>query len=172
MEEVQSYTTNQPSEELKKRPKMLQVLCILSFIGCSLIFIGSIIGIIYDTPENREKNIEQTRQFSPAAAEKLEAQYQEMEENVFYQIQPYLNILLCLTSFLGAFMMFKLQRKGFFVYAVSEIIPYTFSIFTGLGSISGNGISIDNIAWLSLVVMLAFDLVFIVLYATNLKHMR
>jgi len=162
------------SPEAFKRPKLLNVVCILTFIGCALIFLGTIVNIIMDTPERREESIENTRRFSPAMADQLEEQYQEMEENVWYQIQPYISILMALVTFLGAFMMFKGKKNGFYIYLAAEFIPYSFMLFAGskgMAVFTGGG-SMQTAAIAGTIMVIVLDITFAVLYGMNLKHLK
>ncbi len=173
METTNDFTTVVPA---KKRPDFLSVICILSFIGCGIAFLGGIYGIIQNTPENMAKNIEQVRAFNPAMADQLEENMIAMQDNVYMQISPYLNFVYLLLSFLGVLMMWKLNKKGFYLYLAGELLPYIPMLVMGkqtmsmMGSMGGGGA--QAIGLVVLVCMLVFDIVFIAMYGVNLKHMK
>lgn len=160
----------------KKRPDFLSVICILSFIGCGIAFLGGIYSIIQNTPENMAKNIEQVRAFNPVMADQLEENMIAMQDNVYMQIAPYLNFVYLLLSFLGVLMMWKLNKKGFYLYIAGELLPYIPMLVMGkqtismMGSMGGGGAQAIGIV--VLVCMLVFDIVFIAMYGANLKHMK
>ena len=157
----------------KKRPDFLSVICILSFIACGLMFLAGVYGIIQNTPENMQKNIEQIRAVNPAMADQLENQMLATQDSVYLQVAPYLNFIYLLISFLGVLMMWKQNKKGFYVYLVGELFPYIPMILMWkesmgmMSSFGGNGLGMAMIGG-----MLILDIVFISLYAVNLKHMK
>jgi len=159
-----------------KRPQMLTVICILTFIMCGLSFVGGIWSIIQNTPENMAESIEQMRQFSPEMADQMEENMVNMQDNVYMQISPYLNFVYILLSFLGALMMWKLQKKGFYVYLAGEILPYLGFVVAGketmamMGSAGGGAGQIAGTVMI--VLMLLFDAAFVVMYGVNLKKMK
>ena len=74
-----------------------------------------------------------------------------------------MNLVLSLMSLLGAILMFNQRRLGFYFYAVAQVlmlfvIPYFagFSMMTVIGTVGSGFIT----------------LIFIILYAVNLKHMH
>jgi len=159
-----------------KRLQMLTVICILTFIMCGLSFVGGIWSIIQNTPENMAESIEQMRQFSPEMADQMEENMVNMQDNVYMQISPYLNFVYILLSFLGALMMWKLQKKGFYVYLAGEILPYLGFVVAGketmamMGSAGGGAGQIAGTVMI--VLMLLFDAAFVVMYGVNLKKMK
>ena len=159
-----------------KRPQLLTVICILGFIMCGLGLIGGVWSIIQNTPENMAESIEQMRNFSPEMADKMEENMINMQENVYMQISPYLNFVYLLLSFMGILMMWKLQKKGFYIYLAGELLPYLGFIVAGketmamMGSAGGGAGQIAGTVML--VLMLVFDITFMIMYAVNLKHMK
>ena len=157
----------------KKRPDFLSGICIPSFIACGLMFLGGIYGIIQNTPEHMQKNIEQIRAVNPAMADQMENQMLATQDSVYLQIAPYLNFIYLLVSFLGVLLMWKQNKKGFYVSLVGELFPYIPMILMWkesmgmMSSFGGNGLGMAIIGG-----MLILDIVFISLYAANLKHMK
>lgn len=160
--------------EQPKRSQFLKVLCILSFVMCGLSFLSGIWGIYQSTPESMQKNIEQVRSVNPEMADQMENQMIEMQDSAYGKISPYLALVYTLISFLGVMMMWNSIKKGFYIYAIAEILPYTGFIFMGKNSLSmmgppgGSGAIIGMVV---MVLMIVIDLVFVAMYAKNIKEM-
>lgn len=164
---------NNPIEQ-PKRSQFLKVLCTLSFIMCAIGFLSGIWGIYQSTPEAQQKNIDQLRVVNPEMADRLEDQMIEMQSNPFSKIAPYLGLVYTLLSFMGVMMMWNRVKKGFYIYAIAEILPYSSFIFMGKNSLSMMGPPGGNntaIAMGILIFMVVVDVVFVALYAKNLKEM-
>lgn len=157
--------------EKPKRPQLLTVLCVLSFIMCATTIIMNVMNIIQNTPENQQKNIEQIRAVSPAMADQMEDTYIMMENNSYLKLTPYFTLLFMLGSFLGVMMMWNLNKKGFYIYAVAEILPYISYIFVDANKMSIPGLS-PALMMVALVFSILCDLVFVFLYSKNLKIMQ
>ena len=160
--------------EKPKRSQFLKVLCILSFIMCGISILSGIWGIYQSTPEAMQKNIEQVRTINPDMADQMENQFIEMQNNAFSKVSPYLALLYTLLSFIGVLMMWNLVKKGFYIYAIAEILPYTSFVFMGKNSLSmmgPPGASSSMIAMVVIIFMVIIDVVFVSLYAKNLKEM-
>lgn len=159
-----------------KRPQLLTVICILSFIMCGIGLLGGIYNIIQNTPEKMAESVEQVRQFSPEMADKMEESFLAMQESTYIQISPYLNLVYALVSFLGVLMMWKLQKKGFYLYLAGELLPYLGFIVAAKESMAAmdmmGGGGAGQMAGIVMVgLMLLFDAAFIIMYAVNLKKM-
>lgn len=161
--------------ETPKRSQFLKVICILSFIMCGISFLSGIWGIYQSTPEAMQKNVEQLRSVNPEMADQMENQFIEMQSNPFSKIAPYLGLVYTLLSFLGILLMWNLTKKGFYIYAIAEILPYTSFIFMGKNSLSmmsPPGANSSTIAMVVLIFMVVIDVVFVTLYAKHLKEMK
>lgn len=162
-----------PFEE-PKRSQFLTVLCILSFIMCAIGFLSGIWGIYQSTPEAMQKNIEQVRAVNEEMADQMENNMIEMESNPFSKIAPYLGLVYTLGSFLGVLLMWNRTKKGFYIYAIAEILPYTSIVLMGKNSLNMMGPpggSSATFAMIGIVLMVVIDLVFVFLYSRNLKEM-
>lgn len=157
------------------RPKFLKNLCILSFIWCGVMLFFSVWGMIMNTPENMAERIEQIRPVNPKMADQMEEQMIAMQEDTYMQISQYLGLVYLLGSFLGVLMMWKLNKKGFYIYLVSELLPYTgFLFMAGKGSsfsLSVGGESMKIIGIIFGILAVLIDVAFMVMYWMNLKHM-
>lgn len=160
--------------EAPKRSQFLTVLCVLSFVMCGISFLSGIWSIYQSSPETMQQNIEQVRTVNPEMADRMEDQIIEMQSNPYSKVAPYLSLVYTLLSFLGVMMMWNLTKKGFYIYAIAEILPYTGFILMGKNSLSmmgppGSGGTM--IAMAVMVFMVVVDVIFVALYARNLKDM-
>ncbi len=153
---------NQPINEAPKRPQFITVLCILTFIGSALAFFGAIWG--YFSIKASAAMLENMGSADGDAFGMMSG----MQETIIKAVEnavPNLIIgvvcsLLCL---FGAIQMWKLKKTGFFIYSAGEIIPPISAFFLGGGGLIGGT---------GAVIGLLIAIVWIVLYAVNLKHMK
>ncbi|MGR3809365.1 hypothetical protein [Jiulongibacter sp. NS-SX5] len=155
------------------RPTFLTVLCILTFIGSGYGIFNAItsytnaevaVGLTGDVMEEAMDQIEDeadTEQEAKMATKIMGAVTDGLTvENIQnMSIANGISALLCL---LGAILMWSLDKKGFWLYvigtAVGVIAPLM--IYKGLlGAMAGGGMAFIGI-------------LFVVLYALNLKHLR
>ncbi len=157
--------TNSTTVTVAKRPTFITVLCILSFVGIGFSLIGGIINYFqYSTLASTgdmlgglggAEGSEQFGQAMNALADVYGMDYGKMATSAL--IQALLNIPILI----GVLMMWKQKKVGFYVYTAFEIIQPIIPIVLGLGLLGG----------IMAGVSLFFAVVFIVLYALNLKHM-
>ncbi len=130
-----------------KRPQLLSILCILTFIGSGFGVIGFLMVAI---------NFE-------ATIEALKVLYAEMPEANFILEAPrdffLVSFLLSAFSLLGAVMMWNLRKIGFHIYTASQLIY----LVVPLIYFGGETNPLFNIMLTAL---------FVYLYARNLPFMR
>lgn len=158
-------------ETTGQRPTFLTVLCILSFIAGAWGIFGGIQSAFTDKPmedleEARtamEDAMEQMGDGGGMAAEMMESAIQ-LAERTAEKAKPlgYIGIAASLLSLLGVWQMWNLRRKGFWMYVVASIAGLVAPVL-----VLGGGL----MTVLSLGVGGFFAVLFIVLYAVNLKHM-
>lgn len=162
-------------QEKPKRPQLLTVLCVLSFIMCAFTVISTIMNIAQSSPESHQRSVEQIRTINPAMADQMEDTFLMMESNAYLKLSPYINLVFMLGSFLGVMMMWKLNRNGFYIYAVAEILPYISYLFIDASKMSIPGLSAgmgSALVMVGLILSILCDLVFVFLYSRNLKIMQ
>lgn len=153
---------NQPVNEAPKRPQFLTVLCILTFIGSGLAFIGAIWG--YFSIQASATVLENMGNTSGDTYGMMSGMQETMMKAVENAVPNMIIGLVCsLLCLYGALQMWKLKKMGFFIYSVGEITPAIAGFFLGGGGLIGGA---------GAVVGLVFAIVWIVLYAVNLKHMN
>jgi hypothetical protein len=160
------------------RPQFLTVLCILTWVMCGIWLLISLFGIVGQltgsSKEAQAQRIEQLKQFNPEAAAQIEAT--TAEQSGGSQILSNMIIMLVtLISAFGARNMWKLKKNGFYLYILGELGFYLSILITGkqsLSLMSSLGGSAQAALGLGLAIFLIIDLVFIILYGLNLKHMN
>jgi hypothetical protein len=146
MMEENNITENR---EQQKRPLLLTVLCILTFISTGLSILSSLlIPMLSNVMVEIFKMPQFQSEASPQAIMIIQAGW------------GYYMIILLLTSFslTGALMMWNLRKNGFHFYTIANIILFYLPIL-----------------WFNLPFSLAaafFPAAFIALYAINLKFMK
>jgi hypothetical protein len=148
----------------KSLPGMLNVLTILTFIGCGIGFLSSGYSFISSNSSQMEKLQEQREKMSEQTgfAKKFFDDSFDMAQVGFEYKNLLLGVgLVCIVlCLIGAIQMRKLKRSGFFVYIIGELAP----VFVLGGLLT----SVTNINFMFSVF---FSFLFVILYATQLKHL-
>lgn len=154
-------------EKAKKLPEMLNVLTILTFVGCGIAAISSVWAFSnaaksYDDIQRLQSQMEN----APAIAKSMlgpnivEVARKSLENRLPILLLGLVATALCLY---GAIQMRQKKKAGFSLYVIGELLPLIASfIFIGGAVFSG----------FSMALGILFPLVFIILYATQLKHLR
>lgn len=146
-------------------PSGLNVLTILTFIGCGIGFISSIWSFI--NADKAYKNIMDAQDKiadAPAWAKKMmgpemvDIARKSMENKLPILLLGLVATALCVY---GALEMRKLKKQGFILWLAGEILPLVAGIiFIGTGMFNGFGL-----------IALLFPVVFIILYAVQRKYL-
>ena len=149
-----------PSESTLQRPDFLKILCILSFVACGLMILLTSIGTICLAMDDAtiDKIWPQVAASSPEMAE----------------VDPYTlfhgfgmaclySLIANIFSLIGVIMMWRLEKIGFFIYVLAELVPNFISSDMGIRKENSLG---------GLIFVVLIDLVFIIMYMVNLKHMN
>ncbi len=161
-----------------ERPQALKTVCIISFIGCGLIFLMSLLSIpnITKSDEAKAKEIEQVRGFSEEMGDQLEAQYMDPSYKSKMTAKLIVDLAFLALTFVGVWMMWKLKKTGFYIYVASEVLYYFSGYLSGQGDPSKMMETMPafmkNIAFGVFALVIILDLLFIFLYWRQLKHMR
>lgn len=124
---MEEFTDNQQINEFEnpapKRPDGLTVACVLSFINAGWFALANLITFLsYNLMKSMvtdENYLEMMEKFVPDVDEfeaTMEAQF--AVSRVSYLLQA----LLYVGSFIGVLYMWRLQKKGFHIYAISQIL--------------------------------------------------
>ncbi len=139
-----------------KRPQFLTVLCILSYIWSGFIILCLILGLAFsglifefvEKAVNGDGDMHMNEMQIQGMGKLI-----EMGQGTFVAIMG-AYIVAMIISLLGVIKMWKLQKAGFYFYSVINGLGIIYGIYDGsyVGSI--------------------LSLAFIVMYGTNLKHMK
>jgi len=158
---------------VNKRSQFLSAICILTWVCCGLMFLSTVYSLFSNTPEKQAESIEAMRQFNPETADKMEALFAEQDMGMII-LNNALGLIALGLSAMGAYLMWQLKKKGFYIYLAGEIIPYTGFLISGksaMGVLDSLGSIGPAIIGVVLVLMLLVDAVFVIMYAVNLKYM-
>lgn len=158
-------------EQNNGRPTFLTVLCILTFIGSGFGLIGGIMNYAL-APVAGEMTSEMMEQMDDElATEDINDNAASFIENIMsssIQMAEHaselalISVLGALLSLTGAILMFRLDKKGFYLYAGAQaLIVFAPVIFTGINFVSGMSMAMGGF----------FAALFIVMYGVNLKNM-
>jgi hypothetical protein len=144
----------------KKLPDMLNVLTILTFIGCGIGLLSSIYSYFTICKQASEMmgKMGEDNPMASMMSSMVDFMQKSCEMKLPVLIMSLVSVVLC---FIGAMQMRKLKRTGFFVYLVGEIAaPVAMLLMVG----GGGGIMMT--------ISFIFPVVFVILYATQLKHLK
>lgn len=164
-----TYQTNDVLEQHrpKELPGMLNVLTILTFIGCGIAYVGGLYS--YFTNNDPDKQIAKLNE----AREKMGDNgfgAKMIESSIDMVQKSYDNRFLLLISglvfatfcLIGAIQMRKLKKSGYFFYLIGELAPFV--VMAGLFGASFFGA-------IFLLISAFFAILFVILYSTQLKHL-
>jgi hypothetical protein len=155
---------NSPSS--KSLPVFLRVLLVLSFIGSGFgLFKGLQDALSKPTKERVEtfmQIIEQVEDTPETTSFKEDWISYIENENLNIKNFGVARFLFSAISLIGIFLMYRLQRKGFWIYSIAQIFMLSFPIaFGGYSSFS-----------VSITILMGFlTFLFIGMYASQLRHM-
>ena len=136
----------EPQERQPKRPELLTILCVLSFIGSGL---GSFSNLIITLSYSSIVEIYSSSGIDiPGMEEMLSG------GRTFFT----LSFIIQMLSFIGVLNMWKLNKIGFHIYSISQILILILPSFF-----------IPELDFP--IIAILFTAVFIILYASMLKHM-
>ena len=169
-----AYPMNDPMTGAPKRPTLLTVICILSFLfGAYSLYSDIRLGFTdaaqQDLEEAQAQIQESMDQMGDAASSPMVAQMMEsamaMAEKSVEQAKPmaYTGLVLTIIGLIGVWLMWNLRKNGFWLYLISSIG----SLITPVVFLGGGMMTILSVGLIGLV-----SILFIILYAVNLKHMH
>lgn len=154
-------------QQRKGLPGMLNVLTILTFIGCGISYIMSIYSF-YSTSQYdaRMAEFEEARDQigdSEMASSLLESSIEIFQKSYDYRYIIFITAMLFTTMCLvGALQMRKLKKSGFTIYTIGELVPIVITTaLVGFSMVGGITIIISSI----------FAVIFVILYATQRKYL-
>ena len=164
MEYQEDYNLEE-QQEPAKRPEMLTVLCILSFLNA--VYNGIVNFFSFAFYDSLRTMFEQMSK-GEGMFEGMEEQLDGMETMLQASLLAFsvgkgyylFKMLLFVASFVGVLMMWKLQKKGFHVYTIAQFLMLIVtSVF--VTSKIGGGFPFGAILWTAL---------FVFMYYTHYKN--
>ena len=137
---------NLEDKDMKKLPQMLNILTILTYIGCGLGLLGILLGFL---------GVGLLSSFAPKSTQGVDVASAVSKYATISLVLSLVGIALC---FFGAIKMRNLQKVGFYIYIAGQLVPIIFTFATA-------GVSFG-------VIGVIIPLVFIILYATQLKFLK
>lgn len=157
-------------ENQNQRPTFLTVICILTFIGSGWGILSGLFSLF--TADMASVQMEQYSALMDGAQENssnflsglLSSSGELLEASVKYAKPIAIaGLILSVISLLGAILMFRLKRIGFYLYTAAQILMlFVLPFFAGF----------SLLVLSSLVFSAFFAALFIILYAVNLKYMK
>lgn len=153
-------------EHGEKLPSTLNVLTILTFIANGLGFLWAFVTYArahasYDAMVKAQENLDRAPDWARkmAGPHPLETAQAMLDNRLPILIITLISTALC---FFGAFQMRKLKKTGFSFYILGDIVGYATGIFIGF----------DTFATIWVGIAIAITILFIILYAAQLKYMK
>lgn len=171
METINQTTPLQSNDlfepQSKGLPGMLNVLTILTFIGCGIAYLSGIYSLY--TSSNYEKQMAEFEEArdkigdNEMAANILESSidiFQKSYDNRYILfITTMLFTTLCL---IGALQMRKLKKTGFTLYTIGELAPIV---------VTAALVSFSLVGGITVIISAIFAIVFVILYGTQRKYL-
>lgn len=159
--ENSNYSFQSTEHVQPERPEFLKIICILSFIASGLMLLVYALGamVLGISPETIDEIWPQIVEGYP--------QFENVEGVEFFHQVGMVSIyglIANVFSLIGVIMMWKLDKIGFYLYVIAEISINFFSLNINTGE--------EGPQYGSLVFSILLDLVFIVMFYMNLKHMK
>jgi hypothetical protein len=159
---------NLEDKDMKKLPQMLNVLTILTYIGCALGAISAIWNYIsasaayklYEAAGGLNSIKTENKALDSMLSGANEMVKKAYDNRLMILLFALVGIALC---FYGAMQMRNLKKQGYLIYVVGELIPIlSFAIFIGFGGLFGG---------IAMMFSTLFALLFIILYTTQRKYL-
>jgi hypothetical protein len=163
--------SNQNTDLFNEQPKplsgTLNVLTILTFIGCGLAYLGLLYNLYTSgNYESQRAKIEEQMDkmgSNNVATKMMEGSLEMMEKTYQYRYVLFISGLVFTTFCLvGALKMRKQQKSGFPIYVIGEIAPVVLTgILIGFSLIGG----------ITTIISAVIALVFVILYSNQRKNL-
>lgn len=144
-----------------KRPEFLKILCILSFIACGLMILLYALGTACLMIDPNSEAVNSVWDSIVASNKALE----DVDRAEFFHsfgIASFICLIANIVSLVGVIFMWRLEKIGFFIYAIAELSVNFFGMDMNMG---------QEKSYAGMIFSILIDVVFIVMYAVNLKYM-
>lgn len=147
------------------RPVFLTVLCILTWVGAGIgIIFGMIWILMMGAMESTFEGVASLNQDVPGDFE-----YEMIDSFRWMKISYILSIVGNIFCLVGALIMWRLKKSGYFIYIFGQALPIAGTILTmnnfGGGFFTGFGIA-------GVILTSLIPIAFIIMYGLNYKYMK
>src|SRR5579863_506511 len=163
---AQSTDDNWLGEPERKLPTTLNVLTWLTFIANGLGILSAFWTFFraqttYDTTVQNQDKLESAPEWARklAGPHPVETARAMLDNRLPVMI---ITLLACFLCFFGALQMRKLKKMGFSLYILGDIVPFAMGIFIGF----------DQFALFGYMFITVVAVLFIILYAVQLRHLK
>jgi hypothetical protein len=154
--------------EENKFPSFLKVLCILTFIGAGFGLITALSGIFtLDSSIATLERSQETLRGSHNPLGNFSGQIQSMKK--YGQISNILTILANALCLVGALLMWKLKKIGYFAYLAGSLSAF---VPLYLLNSSNNEGMMGVIMGIVFIIQIMLIIAFIIMYTINFKHLK
>jgi hypothetical protein len=172
---------DQPQENLipNEIPSGLKTLCILSFVMCGIMLLMNLLGLrnFVISDSEIEQSYDMMQQFNSGFSMDYDEYANSIRVGAWNNL---LTLVLNIGSLVGVILMYKMKKKGFMIYAISEFVPYlTMIFFSGQSSkmfggdfFKVSGMSMQTLVIISITIMVLIDGLFVFLYSRHLKSLK
>lgn len=155
---------------MKKHP-LLRYLFIASLTAIIIQLVSLSVNLLRDPKKSMLEQAEKLRDIKPDIAHQLEDLAYEYETNKYFKVMPYVNLFFILLSLTAVVLMWQLNKKGWYLYLLSEFAPYVLSVLTWENYVKYmSGMGSKTMVVASTFIMLAFDILFAGLYFYALRE--
>jgi len=144
-------------------PQTLNILTILTIIGCSILFLFSLASPALMKFSKNMMDRADVSEMTPKQIEEMEKgrRIMEISENNMIPLMA-LGIVGIILCFVGALMMRKLKKDGYWIYLAGQVVPFVGGLFI-LGMLQFSGFQS--------MIFPIISLIFIILYTTQRKYL-
>ena len=165
--------TQQPT----KRPLFLTLLCICTYIGVVVCIIASVLAI--GTIDSMIHQYQDAQNFANSFLNPIDLSINNMPgmgdvDEAVHSIEATAYIMLGILNFMfilclvGAIMMWKRKRMGFYIYGIGELLPAVTALWFQMKFSMFVPDEMINLSY----TFIGTSVLFLVLYTLNLKHLR
>lgn len=150
-------------------PMFLKVLCILTFVGAGLAILSSLLNLLlYETLQSMFSS-------GPFVTREFSALGDILEETKKWNM---INYALAGTGsvfgLIGALMMWKLRKIGFYLYVFGQVLALTGSVVVSIGmsKVDLPGPMGNSSPFIGMVFSFLICIAFVIMYGVNFKHLK
>lgn len=143
--------------KIDQRPVFLTVLCVLTFVGSAVYIVYAAFTLLgYSQLDNVGSSL----------MNGIDDEF--WRYNRWVKIERYSMIAGGFGCVVGAVLMLRMRKTGFYIYVASQIVPLVVGFFTA----NSMGNFLGGFQFVSFILWSIFPAGFIILYSLNYKHLK